>query len=31
MVTTEQMHRIQHALAPLTYAVPTPPAQPMAA
>ena len=31
MVTNEQMHRIQHALAPLTYAVPTPPAQPMAA
>jgi hypothetical protein len=31
MVTNEQMHRIQHALAPLTYAVRTPPAQPMAA
>ena len=31
MVTTAQMQRIQDALAPLTYAVPNPPAQPMAA
>ncbi|MEO6743170.1 MAG: hypothetical protein ABIS28_04340 [Caldimonas sp.] len=31
MVTSAQMLRIQDALAPLTYAVPNPPAQPMAA
>ena len=31
MVTNAQMHRIQHALAPLTYAVPSRGPQPMAA
>ena len=29
MVTNEQMHRIQHALAPLTYAVPNQPEVPL--